>query len=185
MKRCAAWMLIVACLLSPVPGMGAPVYVCERPDGTVEVTHFARAVDDPAAAENQLRAARRDVPPPASCGWVDSDVLPARNRPDPGEPGVQLTQRHRWRWTGTAVGLNPSAKRPHPDAIQREYRRLLAPARWAEVVATPLGSALDQAIHQGRWADVAAILGRSDASQPLMAAEIARLRAILRDYEAD
>lgn len=163
------------------------LYVCITPSGWVETMTFTvpRGPQADAWLTKALATAWRPAPG-SSCRWVDPAELPPSIRPDPRRPDMQITQRHRWRGLPDGrIVVDPTAMRPHGDAIRREYQRLVPPARWGEVVATPLGFALDRAIREDRWQDVRAALAQTGAAQPLTAAEIARLQAILRDYEAD
>ena len=183
-RRMTTAGLLFAGLLfvSPLVASAEPVYLCERPDQSLTVTYIVKP-----PAEDVLRKLRRDgmLPSPTDCWWHDSSLLPLKGRPDPHAAGQTISQRHRWRRVGQAVIVDATVKRPQGEAIRREYGRLFPPARWAEIVATPLGSALDRAIRENRWADASAALAQTGATQPLTVAEIARLRAILSDYQAD
>lgn len=171
-------------LLWPIAARAELLLICEQGSGDLSVTTFTR--DDPvyrSAVRARLETAGV-IPGGSACWEADRAILPSRTRPDP-RGGPALTQRTRWRRAGQAVIVDPAIKRPQADAIQREYGRLLPPVRWAEIVATPLGSALDRAVREGRWADVRAALTQTGTGQPLTGAEITQFRAILRDYEAD
>lgn len=159
------------------------LYVCIGPTGWVETMSFA----DPSQAEAALhRALGQSWQPTGVCRWADAADLPPKMRPDPHRAGAFLTQRHRWRGLPSGqIIVDPSVKRPHGDAIRREYRVIVSPGRWSQVVATNAGAAFDRAMLDGRWADVAALLNSPGPDQPFLPTEIAQLRTILRDYEAD
>lgn len=179
-------LILMTTLLSAVPSSvsSAPVLACERL-GQIVVFRFHGS--DPQREADILARLRASghLPAGPACWRMNDRQLPERSRPDPHAAGQVLSQRHRWRRAGQAVIVDSTVKRPHGEAIRREYGRLFPPVRWAEIVATPLGSALDRAIRENRWADASAALAQTGAAQPLTAAEIAQLQAILRDYEAD
>lgn len=161
------------------------VYVCERGDGSLTVTNFS--TDDPSHQAQTIQRLRDAglVPGAGACWMMAASDLPPRSRPDAREAASRVSERHRWRRVGQGVIADPTVKQPQAAALRREYGRLFPPVRWAEIVVTPLGSSLDQAVRDGRWADVRAALGQTGTGQPLTAAEIAQFRAILRDYQAD
>ena len=177
MKHFVASLILMA--FCPAFAWAEPVRICEdSPGGSIIVAHIYSEPD-------RVQAAILERFPLAECWEADDSMLPARTRPDPRDSSTQLAQRHRWRRVGQAVIVDPTVKQPQATAIRREYARLFPPARWAELVATPLGSALDRAVRDGRWADVRAALHQAGPGQPLTGSEIAQLLAIGDDYEAD
>lgn len=172
-------------LLVASPAAARELYVCSHPDGHISTTTFV--LSDPGERARVIAQMVADgvIPGDDECWYMSDTSLPPQSRSDPRRPGDGISQEHRWRRAGQVVIVDPTIKQPNPEAIRREYGRLLPPVRWAEVVATPLGSALDRAVRDGRWADVLASLNQAGAGQPLTVPEIAQLRAILRDYEAD
>lgn len=166
-----------------------PVYVCELPGGSLEVTHFPLGAD-PLEAVRQLRTRRAAMPSEASCLWTEDSVLPARERVDPRDPTGHLTQRHRWRVAGGRVVVDRTIQRPHGEQVQREVLRLFSPARRAVLLATPLGSNLFQAFREREWVMAKALLDLAasrvgQAGEVLTAQELVAVRAVGADYETD
>ena len=164
----------------------ARVYVCEQSDGSITITSFA--INDPAVQAAQ--AARLGLGPPGACWFQDAGALPSKWRADPRDPAQRLSQRHRFRRVGQAVVVNPTVMRPQETAIRREVGRLLPPGRMAVVVGTSLGDNLMRAVRTGDWplakallAQIAALVGQ--LNEVLTTDEVAALRVIGREYEAD
>lgn len=184
MRRLGLALLVWGALGSWSDRAAATVTACEWPDQHVSVTRILGGFDQ-AQVLGQMRADGTLPPDPGACWEIEDGAVPSKFRPDPRGSGQQISQRHRWRRAGNAIIVDPTIKQPHGEVLRREYGRLFPPIRWAEVVTTSLGSALDRAVRDGRWVDVRAALDQTGAGQPLTAAEIAQFRAILRNYEAD
>lgn len=190
------WLVLAvvpSLLLSLSPAASArPLYVCERPDGALLVT---RAVNPDTAAQPAIAArlheANPSFPSPTSCWWMDSAGMPDRYRVDPREPGERIPQRHRWRrGPGDTVIADPTVLRPDRAAVMRAFAAEFPAARRAAILATNLGSNLHQAIRDGDWALAKALLAQIAAKsggpdQIMTPPEIATIRAIGREYEAD
>lgn len=174
-------------LASPSSASAYPVYVCERPDGSLSETTFPH----PARREEAIAQMRRDgtVPnAPGACWEMDSSSFPAASRPDPRVPGQGLNQRHRWRrGAANTVIVDPSIRRPQVEATLLALTVLLPPARLAEVLSTPAGDNLFRAIRSGDNTLARALFHRMRAltgpAAVLAVSELAELERIGDAYE--
>lgn len=166
----------------------AEVYICERPGGELSVTTFATG-----DRHGTISRMEQDgiLPSVGACWWADSATLPAKSREDPNAPGERVTQRHRWRrGPDNTVIVDSAVKRPDNVAILRQFRKEIPPRRRAAILATALGSNLHQALRDGDFALAKALMGQIAArvgmgQEVMTAAEVARMRQVARDYEAD
>lgn len=176
-----AGMLILA---APISTFAAPVTICEQPSGDLSVANILPGVD----RDGFLRQAGLE---PTACWDADSSTLPPRYKADPRDPTKQVTQRHRYRrGPGNTVIIDSTVQRPDRAAILRQFTKEMPPARRAAIFATPLGSNLHQALRDGDFALAGALMDQIAArvgtpQEVMTAAEVALVRQIARDYEAD
>lgn len=102
-----------------------------------------------------------------------------------------MSQYHRWRrGPGNTVIVDPTIRVPQIEPLLRALEATLPADRMAALLASPVGDNFVRAIRSQSWPLARALMGQiaarvGTAQEVMTAAEVAQLRAIARDYEAD